>query len=210
MLSISAIREGTCDYYLKRLHSLTGLIPVGVFIIVHFILNTFAVAGPDRYNTLIHLMHKIPIIPAVEVIVLLIPIAYHAIYGLVVTFKMSSNVGAYRYYSNWMYLWQRVTGIITLVFIVQHVWSTRIVTILQGRPMEFGFMSAALGDPLVFTWYVVGVLAAVFHFSNGLWGMAISWGITGSAESQRVWRWISSAIGVVLAIWGIGLLVVFS
>jgi len=209
MLSLSAVREGTCSYYLKRLHSLTGLIPVGVFIVVHFVLNTFALGGPERYDFLVHGMHKVPIIPAVEVFVLLIPIAYHAIYGVVVTFKASSNVGTYGYYSNWMYLWQRVTGIIVFVFIVQHVLATRVANIVFGTHIDYAFVAAALSNPVVFAWYVVGVLAAVFHFTNGLWGMAISWGITGTAESQRVWRWICNAMCVVLAIWGIGLLMVF-
>ena len=210
MLTLEAFREGTYNYYLKRLHSLTGLIPVGVFIVVHFVLNTFALGGPDRYDRMIHLMHKVPIVPAVEVIVLLVPIAFHAIYGLIVTFKASSNVGTYRYYSNWMYLWQRVTGVIVFAFIIHHVLTTRVITMVKGTPMEYAFVAGVLSNPVMFAWYVIGVLAAVFHFTNGLWGMAISWGITGTEESQRVWRWVCNAICVVLAIWGIGLLVVFS
>lgn len=209
MLSLSAVREGTLNYYLKRLHSLTGLIPVGVFIIVHFTLNTFALGGPERYDHMVHGMHKIPIVPALEVIVLLVPIAYHAIYGLVVTFRATSNVGTYGYNRNWMYLWQRVTGIIVLVFIVQHVFTTRIANIVYGTPMDYAFMAGVLSHPVVFAWYVIGVLAAVFHFGNGLWGMAISWGITGSAGSQKVWRWACNLICVMLAIWGVGLLIVF-
>jgi len=209
MLSLSALGAGTCNYYLKRLHSLTGLLPVGAFLVIHFVLNSFALGGPHRYDAMVHTLHKIPIVPALEIIVLLVPIAFHAIYGLVVTFQATSNVGTYGYYSNWMYLWQRVTGVIALVFIVYHVFTTRIANIIYGTPMDYAFMASVLSHPVVFVWYVIGVLAAVFHFGNGLWSMGISWGITAAPECQKVWRWICTAIGVMVAIWGVGLLMVY-
>jgi succinate dehydrogenase / fumarate reductase cytochrome b subunit len=34
--------------------------------------------------------------------------------------------------------------------------------------------------------YVIAIIAACFHFSNGLWSFLISWGITVGPRSQRV------------------------
>lgn len=41
-------------------------------------------------------------------------------------------------------------------------------------------------QPLLLAVYVIGILAACFHFSNGLWSFLISWGITVGPRSQRV------------------------
>ena len=49
-------------------------------------------------------------------------------------------------------------------------------------------MHGQMSDPLVFGIYVVGVLAAVFHFTNGLWTFCITWGITVGQGAQRMAR----------------------
>ena len=33
--------------------------------------------------------------------------------------------------------------------------------------------------------YLIGITAAVFHFANGIWTFAITWGIAISREAQR-------------------------
>ena len=56
--------------------------------------------------------------------------------------------------------------------------------------------------------YLVGVLATVYHFANGLWSAAITWGLTVSRQAQERWGKVCTAIGLGLgamglaAIWG--------
>ena len=52
--------------------------------------------------------------------------------------------------------------------------------------------------------YALGVLAAVFHFSNGLWTLGITWGIWTSPAAMRRANFVSIAVGVVLAAAGLG------
>ena len=47
--------------------------------------------------------------------------------------------------------------------------------------------------------YLVSVLALVFHFANGLWTAAITWGLTVSEPAQRRWGWVCAAVGLGLA-----------
>jgi hypothetical protein len=54
--------------------------------------------------------------------------------------------------------------------------------------------------------YAVGVLSTVFHFSNGLWTLGITWGLWTSPAAMRRANWISIAVGVLLGGAGLGAL----
>jgi succinate dehydrogenase / fumarate reductase cytochrome b subunit len=49
------------------------------------------------------------------------------------------------------------------------------------------------------TLYVIGVMSAVFHFSNGLWAFLISWGITISPHTQKVSSYICMVVFVLVS-----------
>jgi hypothetical protein len=44
--------------------------------------------------------------------------------------------------------------------------------------------------------YFVGITASVYHFANGLWTAAITWGLTISQQAQQRWGFASFALGV--------------
>jgi hypothetical protein len=46
--------------------------------------------------------------------------------------------------------------------------------------------------------YLVGVSLLVFHFANGLWTAAITWGITISRNAQRRWGYVCAGLGAAL------------
>jgi succinate dehydrogenase / fumarate reductase cytochrome b subunit len=60
-------------------------------------------------------------------------------------------------------------------------------------------MNSIVTNPVAFTAYVIGVLAATFHFSNGLWAFLVSWGITIGPRAQKVSSRICMVIFVVLS-----------
>jgi succinate dehydrogenase / fumarate reductase, cytochrome b subunit len=57
--------------------------------------------------------------------------------------------------------------------------------------------------PLMIVLYTLLVLATCFHAFNGLWTWTISWGITLTARSQWLMRWLS--IALMIGIGGLGL-----
>jgi succinate dehydrogenase / fumarate reductase cytochrome b subunit len=54
------------------------------------------------------------------------------------------------------------------------------------------------------TWvvYPIGILASCYHFANGLWTAAITWGLTISARSQRRFGYLCGAVGLILLVLG--------
>ena len=57
----------------------------------------------------------------VEIVFVLLPLAFHALYGIVLGFEGRPNTNKYPYTRNWMYAAQRITGLLALAFIVWHV-----------------------------------------------------------------------------------------
>ena len=51
---------------------------------------------------------------------------------------------------------------------------------------------------------MIGVASVVFHWSNGLWTAAISWGITITPAAQKRWGYVCMTLGIVLTVFGGG------
>ena len=192
----------TNHFLLHRIHTLLGILPIGLYLVFHLGANYQAVNGPEAFNTVVGLIHHTPFLLAVEFIVIYIPILFHAIYGLYLAFQSKHNVNNYGYFRNFMFLLQRITGVITLIFIAWHVWETRIQKAL-GAEVNFDMMANILDNPAMVAFYTIGILSTVFHFSNGLWSFLVHWGITVGPRSQRLATYIS--IGVFVAISALGL-----
>ena len=172
-------------FYLRRLHSLSGVFPIGVFLLEHMFSNSFILFGPEAYNRQIHFLQGLPLAVFMEIFIIGVPILYHSIYGLFVTFTGKTNFSSYPYTQNFLYVLQRITGIISLIYIGYHVWETRIVNAIYGTEVSFSRMQEIMSIPGMFWFYVIGLAAVCFHFSNGIWGFCVSWGITVSAKAQR-------------------------
>ena len=102
---------------------------------------------------------------------------YHAIYGLYIAFTAKNNVNNFNTFRNWMFVLQRITGVITFIFVIWHVWETRIAAAF-GAEVNFQMMENILANPFMLAFYIICIVATVFHFANGLWSFFVSWGIT--------------------------------
>ncbi len=184
-------------FVVRRVHSLLGLLPIGIFLAFHLTLNILATNSPERYEKVINTMRETPGIFLVELVIIFLPILFHAAYGLIVVYGGGVNTLRYQYFRNWYYLLQRITGIITLIFVAFHVFTLRVdgATAQATVTALTDFVKTPFG--LVF--YVVGVLSAIFHFANGLWAFLITWGITIGPRSQKVSTWVCSGVFVILA-----------
>ncbi|MBO1625413.1 succinate dehydrogenase [Bacillus cereus] len=196
------------EYTFRKWHSLMGVIPVGVFLTQHLVVNNFATRGAEAFNKAAHFMELLPFRYALEIFVIFLPILYHAIYGLYIAFTAKNNATSYSYFRNWMFVFQRISGIITLIFIAWHVWQTRIQAAL-GEQVNYDMMADILGNPAMFGFYLVGVVSTIFHFANGLWTFCISWGITVSPRSQRISTYVTLAIFLGLSYVGVSALLAF-
>ncbi|MEH7080969.1 succinate dehydrogenase, partial [Bacillus velezensis] len=91
------------EFFLRKLHSLLGVIPVGIFLMQHLVVNHFATNGAESFNKAAEFMANLPFRYLLEIFIILLPILYHAIYGLYIAFTGTSNVKNYGYLRNWLY-----------------------------------------------------------------------------------------------------------
>jgi len=182
-------------FLIRRLHSLTGVIPLGIFLVQHFYINSISLQGEERYTGMATGLRGLPYLLAVEFFLILLPLYFHGLLGLFLCWRGQANVLRYPFARNWMYLFQRITGVVTIAFVTYHLLHTR----FSGTEAEglFQLMHRALADPLVLGIYLVGVTASSYHLANGLWGFFITWGI---AQGRRVQAVASVAVHVLFVI----------
>jgi succinate dehydrogenase / fumarate reductase, cytochrome b subunit len=193
-------------FLLRRLHSLLGLVPVGVFLVFHLWENSQSRFGAEHYNGAVFgALQRLNYLPVLEILLIALPLVFHAGYGLAILRQGRAEPRRYAYLHNRLYWLQRVSGLGILAFLLLHVGLTRIQGIWEPaiRADLFAHMQAALSQPWMLAIYVVGLLLAVFHLANGLWSMAIVWGVTASARAQTRFGYLCAALGLVLAALGV-------
>ena len=196
------------EFFNRRLHSLLGVIPVGLYLTVHLVVNHFATQGEEAYNKAVGFMGSLPFLIFLEIFVIYLPILYHAIYGLYIAFTAKNNVKRFGTFRNWMFVLQRITGVITLIFIAWHVWETRIAAAF-GADVNFDMVADIVSNPAMLWFYIICIVGAVFHFANGLWSFFVSWGITVSPRSQQISTYVTLGFFVVLSIIGVRAILAF-
>lgn len=198
------------EFLLRRLHSLLGIIPIGIFVTQHLIVNHFATQGVEAFNTASHFLANLPFVIFLEIFVIYLPIMYHAFYGVYIAFTSKNNPGHYSYLRNMLFVAQRYTGVFLVIFIAWHVFETRFqVAIGNAAEADFNMMANILDNPWMFAFYVVGVLTATFHLANGLWSFLVTWGITQSEKAQRYTTYFTLLVFLVLSTIGIRALFAF-
>jgi succinate dehydrogenase / fumarate reductase, cytochrome b subunit len=193
----------------RKLHSLLGVFPVGLFLTQHLVVNHFATRGEEAFNAAAHFMESLPFRYVLELVFIFIPLLYHAIYGIYIAFQAKNNVSNYGFFRNWMFVLQRITGVILVIFISWHVWETRLAYALYDTPVNFTMMESILSSTPMLIFYIVGVVTAVFHFANGLWSFAVSWGITVTPRSQKLATYVTMGIFVALTVVGLRSILAF-
>lgn len=195
--------QGT-SFLLRRLHSLSGVVPIGAFLVEHFISNAEAFKGPIAYGKQVEFLNSLPGVFLLELFFIWIPILYHGLYGVYIWYRGDTNVADYPWAGNWMYTAQRWTGILAFVYIVQHTYSLRFTGVrLATDPMQsFAKVQAQFHNPWMIAFYGVGIVASCWHFSYGLWLFAAKWGITTGARARRRFGYVCFALALALVSMG--------
>lgn len=218
-------------YASRKLHSLLGVLPLGAFILEHLYTNGFILGGQLAYDKQVNwlLSFPKPVLWSLEVLFIAMPLLFHGILGVKIALEGRPN--RYPFVRNWFYGFQRWSGMYLLAFIVYHVWTTRFTGhfefpasgpgvdtagnhtpfatvgsgphLVEAHSSIYYFMLSHLsGNWALGLVYVLGVLCAAFHFSNGLWTFCISWGITVGAGAQKISKTVFNLLG--LALLGLG------
>ena len=204
-------------FVFRKLHQLTGILPLGVFLLEHFYTNSKAMTGAADFNNAVKDLQSIPYIIFIEIGGIFVPLIYHAVYGLFITWEMRPNNVAYPYSRNWFYTIQRITGIILFFFITFHVLNFRFgavpglnsISVADEPNRAFEIVSAEFAMAWVFIVYLIGITATVWHLANGLWLFAVDWGIVIGERAQRMAGYACIAFGLLLLLVGINAQVAF-
>jgi len=203
---VAPLRAGVgTSFLLRRLHSLSGIIPIGLFLLEHFISNAEAFKGPDAYTRQVEFLNSLPFVVVLELFGIWLPILFHSLYGMVIWYRGESNVIDYPWTGNWLYAAQRWTGIVAFVYIAQHTYHLRFTGVhLPTHPAAaFAKVQAEFQNPWMIAFYMVGIVAASWHFSYGLWLFAAKWGITTGETARRRFGWVCLALALGLVAIGL-------
>ena len=223
-------------FLLRRLHSLTGIVPIGVFLIAHLVTNSslawggLALRGEHDglglqqggaayfYEEVEWINTGVPHLLLIE-ITLWAAIAFHSILGVYYATTGKSNTDRYAYQDNKRYKWQRISGYVGIFFIFYHVatlrwqwtflvpggaeWNHHFSVSTLAAALRGSYDGITVAGLIVSLFYFAGISLLVFHFANGLWTAAITWGLTISEKAQKRWGVVCAGMGaaLMLAAW---------
>ena len=202
------------SYLMHKLHSLTGVVPIGLFLIFHLVVNSYSLRGEGEFNTAVKAISYTPFVAIVEVVAIFIPILFHAGYGFVIAMQAQGpggNLQHYRYGRNVLFYLQRISGVVALAFLIYHIWTTwgvKKLYELNGdhhagyQAISYAALTWRFENIGYFLVYVIGVGASAFHLGNGIFSFAIRWGLAIGKDAQKVAGLLG--IAIFLGLSGIG------
>ena len=205
-------------FLLRKLHQLTGIVPLGFFFGVHMFTNAKAMNGAEIFNDAVADIGHLPFLLFIEIFGIFIPLLFHSIYGIVVSAESKANVLSYGYGRNWLYLFQRLTGIFLFGFILFHLLHLRFgmfggfgltdIAVAGNADQAFAIVARDFKSVGILTLYVLGVAATAWHLGYGIFLFAVDWGLVVGEKAQKMALYVCAFIG--LSLFGLGANAAFS
>lgn len=195
--------------WLRRIHSLTGVIPLAVFLVEHITLNSVALAGPGAYRDVVATVRRLPGVVWIEALGIGLPLLVHMTIGIMIASELreegnSDAIG-------WVTWSQRWTGIYLLNYVIFHTWGTRLSPdLLSGKKDLYTIMHEQVQGVGWFLWNALGVLSAAWHLGVGLPRFVARWWPRIAPGTRRVANGFGYVLSAALGIAGIAALTAFA
>jgi succinate dehydrogenase / fumarate reductase cytochrome b subunit len=186
----------------KQVLSLFGIVPLGVYVVLHLWTNLTSLQGARAFNLAVTNSRNHPAFLFLEIFGLGIPLVAHTIIGLIETRRMRPNNARYGFFNNLEYLLQRLSALGLVLFIGAHVWKARLFPeelTPDGHESWMG-MHNGLSEPITFIVYVLGMLGISYHLANGVRTAAMRWGLAVSPRGQARAQMVSAGVFVLLLV----------
>ena len=194
---------------LRRLHSLTGVVPLGFFLLEHLAVNATALGGPAAYRSAVETLGRTPLLPVLEVGLIALPLAIHTVIGVLLATEL--NPAGRPDVAEPGVAVQRVTGLLLLPYLIYHVWATRLSPeVLKGGADLIAILGKQVASAPGFAFHAAGVTLAAYHFGHGLRSFAVRWGLARDRAAERAAQRLGLALAVVLAVVGVASLASFA
>src|SRR5882762_2769197 len=111
----------------SRLFSLSGVFPLGAFLLLHLLVNARALRGDVAFARMVGLLHRVPALALLEWAIVLAPLLFHATIGLwlVVTRR---SLAATSPYPPALRIAVRASGVLAIAFLAMHLPELRFRT----------------------------------------------------------------------------------
>ncbi len=205
------------EFAIRRVHSLLGIVPLGLYMFIHLATNASLMNGSETFQRAVYLIHSPgKLLPLIEWGGIFGPLIFHAVLGVWIAKTGKSNSSQYKFTANRRYSWQRWTGFIALIYLFCHIlhlhgwfhahwWREAISVVDLGVFRPYNAASTLVEAMSGWFWpafYLIGVLCCVYHLANGLWTAGITWGLWISPKAQERASKVCTVIGLGLAILG--------
>ncbi len=205
-------------FLLRKLHQLTGIMPLGLFFAVHITTNAKAMNGEKVFNDAVADIHHIPFLLFIEIFGIFLPLLYHSVYGIVISAEARTNVVNYGFGRNWLYLLQRITGVFLFVFLLFHLLHFRWgffgsfglthTAVAGNAERAFSIVSADFNQLWVLIFYIFGIAATAWHLGYGVFLFAVDWGIVIGEKAQKYLLY--GSVAVAAGLFAVGVNAAFS
>ncbi len=195
--------NSTTLFWIRKIQSFLGIVPAGIFLLIHLGINSSAVVSSGHYSDVIAFIRLIPYVTLIEYFGIIIPLSLHMILGLYIIITGKMNVLRYSYKPNWSYTLQRISGIFLVIFLCYHLWNMKYshqgVTSLTAVDVHERIASSVY----ISVFYLAGVLGAIYHLFNGIFNFSVKWGIVIGRKARLWWSKMCLFAGIGMAIWGV-------
>ena len=206
-------------FLLRKLHQITGIVPLGTFFFVHMFTNSKSMSGDKVFNDAVSDIHHIPYLLFVEIFGIFVPLLFHSIYGIIISAEARPNTVDYSYGRNWFYIFQRVTGVFLFFFIFFHVLNLRFGMIpgleSYGNPVAgnatqaYDIVATEFSRLPILIFYILGILATAWHLAYGIWLFAVDWGIVIGEKAQKMALYACMGLAFFLGAVGVNAAIAF-
>jgi len=191
--------EARSEFVRARLASAVAIAPLGVWTVVHLWHNLSAFQGADAWQAAVT-EYPHPFAQAFTGIVVLLPLAIHAVWGIGRLATSRPNGLRYRFYGNLKYVLQRLSALGVLFFLGAHLWLALLKPRLgtgRGEPFADLAQEMHFHTPTLVV-YVLGTLGVSYHLAHGVQTFCMGWGIVVSRRALARLEWLALALFVVV------------
>jgi succinate dehydrogenase / fumarate reductase, cytochrome b subunit len=190
---------GRGAYIRTRIASFLAVAPLSVWTILHIWNNLAVFQGAEAWQSAVT-SYGHPGGMLITSFIVLVPLIIHTLWGIGRVLSARPNNQRYGFYANLKYLLQRLSAVGALLFLGAHLWLAFLEPrLVEGHAETFADISHEMrhhGPTLIV--YILGTLGIAYHLANGLYGVAMGWGLTTTRTALRRMEWISITLFAIL------------
>lgn len=153
----------------ERLHSVTGLVPLALYVPLHLRETTAATGGREAFVLVTFGGHGSTTVIAIETAVVVLPLLLHAALGLTKIWRGRRTYASASYPSLGSRRLQWLTGLVLLVFLATHLaqcWVSKVDG--SGAFASYEALRTGVASYAMVAFYVAGISSLALHLGQGL------------------------------------------